>query len=157
MERLSDKEIMKEYVLSKIIRYNHRRRLQDESVAEHSFYVSLFCLKIMKSLDLSVEEQNQVLILAALHDTAESKTSDIPHDVKQNYPEMKIILDHIEKDYFHEAWKEQANPRAIIFCGTSEHAITMKNKICLLSPAASSYEYFKNFKEKGNAFKNYVK
>ena len=35
--------------------------------------------------------------------------------------------------------------------------ITMKNKICLLSPAASSYEYFKNFKEKGNAFKNYVK
>ncbi len=35
--------------------------------------------------------------------------------------------------------------------------ITMKDKICLLSPAASSYEYFKNFKEKGNAFKNYVK
>lgn len=35
--------------------------------------------------------------------------------------------------------------------------ITMKNKICLLSPAAASYEYFKNFKEKGNAYKNYVK
>lgn len=35
--------------------------------------------------------------------------------------------------------------------------ITSKNKVCLLSPAASSYEYFKNFKEKGNAFKKMVK
>ncbi len=35
--------------------------------------------------------------------------------------------------------------------------ITESNKICLLSPAAASYEYFKNFKEKGNAFKELVK
>lgn len=35
--------------------------------------------------------------------------------------------------------------------------ITAKNKVCLLSPAASSYEYFKNFKEKGNTFKNLIK
>ena len=34
--------------------------------------------------------------------------------------------------------------------------ITMKDKICLLSPAASSYEYFKNFKEKGNAYKEFI-
>ena len=35
--------------------------------------------------------------------------------------------------------------------------ITSKGSICLLSPAAASYEYFKNFKEKGNTFKNLVK
>jgi len=35
--------------------------------------------------------------------------------------------------------------------------ITETGKICLLSPAASSYEYFKNFEEKGNAYKNLVK
>lgn len=35
--------------------------------------------------------------------------------------------------------------------------ITRKKKICLLSPAASSYEYFKNFEEKGRAFKMMVK
>lgn len=35
--------------------------------------------------------------------------------------------------------------------------ITNKNSICLLSPAAASYEYFKNFKEKGEAFKKLVK
>ena len=35
--------------------------------------------------------------------------------------------------------------------------ITKKGKICLLSPAASSYEYFKNFEEKGKMYKEYVK
>ena len=34
--------------------------------------------------------------------------------------------------------------------------VTEKNKICLLSPAAASYEYFKNFEEKGHAYKEFV-
>lgn len=140
--RLSEDEIMREYVLSKIIRYNHRRRLQDESVAEHSFYVSLFCLKIMKSLDLSLEEQNQVLVLAALHDAAESKTSDIPHDVKKNYPEMEEILGQIENDYYHEVWKEYED---IIL-----HRSELVHAIVKLADSYSVYQYCLNEKSLGN-------
>lgn len=35
--------------------------------------------------------------------------------------------------------------------------VTEKGKVCLLSPAASSYEYFKNFEEKGKCFEELVK
>lgn len=57
----------------------------------------------------------------------------------------------------------QINGKKVYFVQTLEEAvdlakkITKKNTICLLSPAASSYEYFKNFIEKGNAFKELVR
>ncbi len=35
--------------------------------------------------------------------------------------------------------------------------VTQKNTICLLSPAAASYGYFKNFKEKGEIYKKLVR
>ena len=106
LDVLSKKEISSEYVLSKIIRYNNRCKLQNESVAEHTCFVSLFCLKILAKLKLDHETERKVLILAALHDAAESRTSDIPHDVKANYPEMQSILDKIEEDYYEEVWED---------------------------------------------------
>lgn len=35
--------------------------------------------------------------------------------------------------------------------------VTKKEHICLMSPAAASYEYYKNFEEKGNAYKQLIK
>lgn len=142
LEILNDKDIMSEYPLKKIIRYNHRIRLQDESVAEHTCFVSLFCLKIMAQLDLSHEQQRQVLILAALHDTAESRTSDIPHDVKANYPEMDDILHGIETDYYKEHWEKYFDdvykPKFIVY------------NILKLADAYSVYQWCLNEQALGN-------
>ena len=35
--------------------------------------------------------------------------------------------------------------------------LTRKESICLLSPVASSYGYFKNFQERGRIFKELIK
>lgn len=146
LELLSKESIMSEYSLKKIIRYNHRSRLQDESVAEHTCFVSLFCLKIMAQLNLTHEQERQVLILAALHDTCESRTSDIPHDVKANYPEMQQILDRIEQDYYKEHWKnylgEVYKPEPIVY------------NILKLADAYSVYQWCLNEKYLGNCSKD---
>lgn len=140
---LSNESIMSEYPLKKIIRYNHRSRLQDESVAEHTCFVSLFCLKIMAQLNLTAEQERQVLILAALHDTCESRTSDIPHDVKANYPEMQDILDKIERDYYEQNWKNYLNdvykPDEIVY------------NIIKLADAYSVWQWCLNEKALGNS------
>ena len=34
--------------------------------------------------------------------------------------------------------------------------VTAKGKICILSPAAASYEYFKNYAEKADKYKEYI-
>ncbi len=142
LELLSKESIMSEYPLKKIIRYNHRSRLQDESVAEHTCFVSLFCLKIMAQLKLTHEQERQVLILAALHDTCESRTSDIPHDVKANYPEMQNILERIETDYYEENWKSYFDdvykPEDLVY------------NILKLADAYSVYQWCLNEKALGN-------
>lgn len=143
LELLSKESIMSEYPLKKIIRYNHRSRLQDESVAEHTCFVSLFCLKIMAQLNLTHEQERQVLILAALHDTCESKTSDIPHDVKENYPEMQSILDKIEQDYYKRNWES--------YISDVYEPEDLVHNILKLADAYSVYQWCLNEKALGNS------
>ena len=64
-------------------------------------------------------------------------------------------------EYIYEAVDK--NTKTKVMVNSMEEAVkyakklTKKNTICLMSPAASSYGYFKNFKERGNKFKEYVK
>ncbi len=64
----------------------------------------------------------------------------------------------------HKICKELKNTNKNIFIvDTIDEAVdiadkqTKPNSICLLSPAASSYNKFKNFEEKGNYYKNVIK
>lgn len=109
LEILNDRVVKQDYELSREMRYNHRLRNHEESVATHSFYVGLFCLRIMEQIPLNLYQINKVLILALLHDTPESKTSDIPHDLKMDYPEIEKILKEIEDDYYKERWSNYSN------------------------------------------------
>lgn len=144
LDLLSKETILKEYPLKKIIRYNNRNRLQDESVAEHTCFVSLFCLKIMSQLNLSHEQERKVLILAALHDASESYTSDIPYDVKNNYPEIQKTLEKAEEEYYKQNWEKYSSdvlePEPLIY------------NILKLADSYSVYQWCLNEKMLGNVF-----
>lgn len=104
LEKFSKDDIEREYVLAKTLRYNNRSHLQEESVAEHSFFVALFALKIVQALELPECIELRVLRLAVLHDCAESVTSDIPHNVKKLYPNFAEFLKTVENDYYERHW-----------------------------------------------------
>jgi UDP-N-acetylmuramoylalanine--D-glutamate ligase len=53
-----------------------------------------------------------------------------------------------DKDVYYSETLEEAVKTAI--------KVTDKKSICLLSPAASSYEYFKNYKEKADKYREYI-
>lgn len=106
--RYSDDALKKEYVLARLVRYNNRSRLQDESVAVHSFFVTLFTLRILD--DLSVAGmcddrlRSDVLTRAILHDVGEVVTSDIPYDVKHSSSVITEELTKMERCYLSRDW-----------------------------------------------------
>ena len=64
-------------------------------------------------------------------------------------------------EFIYENLKDEENKNVVLVSELKEAVRIAKNKtkkgkVCLLSPAASSYGYFKNFEERGRLFKEYV-
>lgn len=95
--------LLKMYKLKDIIRYNHRSKIKNESVAEHSFFTSLITLELCKRLNLSNDITSSCIIKALLHDMPESELNDITYDVKTRlnlYPLLKKYEDEFfEREY----------------------------------------------------------
>lgn len=76
---------------------------------------------------------------------------------------QNIILMYDSGKRIYEALRSKHTKNNIIYAEDLERAIelavnlTQKGKICLLSPAAASYGFFKNFEERGDKFKEFVK
>ena len=79
---INDKILRELYELKFVIRYNCRRHIKDESVAEHSFFTALLALKLCEKMNLSDELMNKCVIKALLHDMPETKLNDITYDTK---------------------------------------------------------------------------
>lgn len=154
---LSNEEIIKEYPMRQLIRYNHRNRITDEDVAQHSFFVTIFCLKIMRSMDmLSPVVERDVLIKAALHDVPEIVTSDVPHDVKRKYPVISEALEAVEKEYYQENWDQYYD----IMFGSDEKSpicMSLEDIIVKLADAYSVRQFCINEIELGNKSKAIMK
>lgn len=74
-----------------------------------------------------------------------------------------IILMYDSGKRIYESLRTKYTENNIVYAEELEKAVelavnvTRKGKVCLLSPAAASYGFFKNFEERGDKFKEFVK
>lgn len=81
--------------------------------------------------------------------------------LQQNNLENIILMPDTGKRIFEELQAKPNNKNCYLVKDLEEAVkkakeVTKKNMICLLSPAAASYGFFKNFEERGDKFKEYV-
>lgn len=143
IDKYSDQFIM---IMSSMKRYNNRIRIKDESLAEHSFYVAYNVMNI--GIDLEIDEQiiHKAVAMAIIHDVPESYTSDLPHDCKQNYPELREILNTVEMEFM-----KKKMPKFLKYYEEHESAEkTICSRLVELGDAVSVLQYCTREIELGN-------
>ena len=102
------------YKLSNIIRYSQQNKIKNETVAEHSYYVTWFVNRLCTKYELGDTIRLMALETALLHDIPEVITNDITYDVKRMIPEVPALLQPYEEEVIKEhssrAYKVLFNP-----------------------------------------------
>lgn len=137
-----EKYLEETYKLKNVIRYNTRNKLKDESVAEHSFYVALFTLKLCDDYNVDEKTKCQALIKALLHDMPEIELNDITHNVKERL-NLRPFLKQYEDKYFEDNYRQ--------YCELMNKGNDLVNAIVVLADAMSVYQYTLNEISLGNS------
>ena len=102
------------YKLSNIIRYSQQNKIKNETVAEHSYYVTWFVNRLCTKYELGDTIRLMALETALLHDIPEVITNDITYDVKRMIPDVPALLQPYEEEVIKEhssrAYKVLFNP-----------------------------------------------
>lgn len=124
--------------------------------------ISTICDTTMKALT-SIKDANTVLIGGmdrGIH------YGELIEFLSENSIAHIILMEATGKRIYeeiHKEYKNFCNPERLYLVKDLKEAVELSKKItkkgtsCVLSPAAASYGIFKNFEERGNEFKKYVK
>ncbi len=141
-----DVEFMREiYKLQYIKRYNTWQRINNESVAEHSFFVILFTHRICKMLKLPDKFLLKAMEISMIHDTPEIIINDITHDAKCAMPEIVPILDKYENKYLSENFYDIIEEN-----GFTTEDMELLNNIFKMADCMSAIQYSDNEVQLGN-------
>ena len=143
LDVLNKEQILKEYEMTKLIRYNCRKRIVDEDLAQHSFFVAMFCLRILSQIPATDKMYKNILSFAILHDAPELLMGDFPHTLKLAYPEIAKALEGVEKDYYKDNWPAYVE----MFNSLTE----LEQEIITLADAYSVAQYTENEIVLGNS------
>ena len=134
------------YKLSNIIRYSQQNKIKNETVAEHSYYVTWFVNRLCTKYELGDTIRLMALETALLHDIPEVITNDITYDVKRMIPEVPALLQPYEEEVIKEhssrAYKVLFNPE------TPEE--TIAKKVVKHAHILSVLQYCQNEEMLGN-------
>ena len=87
------------YRLSDLKRYNNMPRIKSESLAEHQYYCGLILMKLKDYIiNITYSEFCILLQYLLVHDIGELYTGDITHNVKEDYPDLRKLLEQIESE-----------------------------------------------------------
>lgn len=90
--------------LRNLTRYQAAPRVSSESVAEHSFFVASYVLKLYDYYDFNLEK---ALRMALLHDFNEVFISDVPFPIKSKYKGLNKELEKAEYEVNKEMISEE--------------------------------------------------
>ena len=134
------------YKLSNIIRYSQQNKIKNETVAEHSYYVSWFVNRLCTKYSLSDTIRLMALEAALLHDVPEVITNDITYDVKRMIPEVPALLQPYEEEVIRE---HSSRAHKVLFNPETNDEIIAK-KIVKHADILSVLQYCQNEEELGN-------
>ena len=134
------------YKLSNIIRYSQQNKIKNETVAEHSYYVSWFVNRLCTKYSLSDTIRLMALEAALLHDVPEVITNDITYDVKRMIPEVPGLLQPYEEEVIRE---HSSRAHKVLFNPETNNEIIAK-KIVKHADILSVLQYCQNEEELGN-------
>lgn len=134
------------YKLSNIIRYSQQNKIKNETVAEHSYYVSWFVNRLCTKYSLSDTIRLMALEAALLHDVPEVITNDITYDVKRMIPEVPGLLQPYEEEVIRE---HSSRAHKVLFNPETRDEIVAK-KIVKHADILSVLQYCQNEEALGN-------
>ena len=134
------------YKLSNIIRYSQQNKIKNETVAEHSYYVSWFVNRLCTKYSLNDTIRLMALEAALLHDVPEVITNDITYDVKRMIPEVPALLQPYEEEVIKE---HSSRAHKVLFNPETTNEIVAK-KIVKHADILSVLQYCQNEEALGN-------
>ena len=135
--------------LRHLVRYQNVQRIHNETVAEHSFIVAAFVLKLREYYTFNLE---QALKTALIHDQMEASISDVPHNIKIANPELADILEKAESNVIKTMFSDEAATLIAAF----NHGLTPEGLAVQLADVLSVVLHAHGEIDAGNKVFNYI-
>jgi 5'-deoxynucleotidase YfbR-like HD superfamily hydrolase len=135
--------------LRHLVRYQNVQRIHNETVAEHSFIVSAFVLKLREYYTFNLE---QALKTALIHDQMEASISDVPHNIKVANPALADTLEKAESNVINTMFSNEA----AILIDNFNHGLTPEGLAVQLADVLSVVLHAHSEIDAGNKVFNYI-